>query len=130
MQDLQQAQDFAKQRGADLTKESVSPSGLRHIDLAEGKGNSPRPSDRVKVHYTGWLTNGKKFDSSVDRREPASFKLNQVIAGWTEGVGSMKMGGKRLLIIPSNLGYGSAGAGGVIPPNATLLFEVELLEIG
>jgi len=130
MQDLTQAHDFAKQRGADLTKESVSKSGLRHVDLAEGSGNSPKATDRVKVHYTGWLTNGKKFDSSVDRREPASFKLNQVIAGWTEGVGTMKVGGKRLLIIPSDLGYGSSGAGGVIPPNATLVFEVELLAIG
>lgn len=130
MNEIQQAQDLAKKRGADITKEAVSNTGLRHFDLVEGSGNSPRPSDRVKVHYTGWLTDGKKFDSSVDRREPASFKLNQVIAGWTEGVGSMKVGGKRLLIIPPNLGYGSAGAGGAIPPHATLLFEVELLDVG
>ena len=130
MTDLKQAQDFIKQRGADVSQEKTTPSGLRHVDVQQGTGESPKSSDKVTVHYTGWLTNGKKFDSSVDRREPATFKLNQVISGWTEGVGSMKVGGKRLLIIPSELGYGSSGAGGVIPPNATLIFEVELLKIG
>ena len=130
MTDLEQAHEFAKQRGGDTTQEKVSATGLRHIDLEQGSGASPKSTDKVTVHYTGWLTNGKKFDSSVDRREPATFKLNQVISGWTEGVGSMKLGGKRLLIIPSDLGYGASGAGGVIPPNATLIFEVELLKIG
>ena len=81
------------------------------------------------MHYTGWLPDGTKFDSSVDRGSPAEFGLDQVIAGWTEGVGSMKVGGKRMLVIPPDLGYGSAGAGGVIPPDATLVFEVELLGI-
>jgi peptidylprolyl isomerase len=130
MTDLEQAREFVKQRGADVTQEQESTTGLRHVDLLQGTGASPKSTDKVTVHYTGWLTNGKKFDSSVDRREPATFKLNQVISGWTEGVGSMKEGGKRLMIIPSNLGYGANGAGGVIPPNATLIFEVELLKIG
>jgi peptidylprolyl isomerase len=106
-------------------------SGLEYIDLVPGSGPSPVAGKRVQVHYTGWLTNGKKFDSSVDRNEPFVFAIGvgQVIQGWDEGVLSMKVGGKRKLIIPANLGYGARGAGGAIPPNATLIFEVELLDV-
>ena len=112
-----------------LTK---TASGLGYVDLVEGTGPQPKTGDSVRVHYTGWLENGKKFDSSHDRREPLVFAVGrgQVIQGWDEGVGSMKVGGKRKLVIPATLGYGSQGAGGVIPPNATLIFEVELLGIG
>ena len=112
-----------------LTK---TPSGLGYVDLVEGTGPQPKTGDSVRVHYTGWLENGKKFDSSLDRREPLVFPVGRghVIKGWDEGVGSMKVGGKRKLTIPPHLGYGASGAGGVIPPNATLVFEVELLGIG
>jgi FKBP-type peptidyl-prolyl cis-trans isomerase FklB len=104
-------------------------TGLRYTDLVEGTGAMPPSStSRVKVHYSGWFVNGKSFDSSVDRGRPAEFPLNGVIAGWTEGVGSMKVGGKRKLIIPYDLGYGERGGRG-IPPRATLIFDVELLEI-
>lgn len=127
---LEQARTFAQSRGADLSKAHTSRTGLCHIDVTEGTGPSPKPTDKVTVHYTGWLPDGKKFDSSRDRGQPAAFGLNQVISGWTEGVGSMKVGGRRMLIIPPDLGYGAAGAGGVIPPNATLVFDVELLKIG
>jgi FKBP-type peptidyl-prolyl cis-trans isomerase len=104
-------------------------SGLKYRDIEAGDGASPEPSDTVRVHYTGWLLDGTKFDSSHDGGKPIEFPLTHVIKGWTEGVGSMKVGGKRLLLIPPDLGYGEAGAGGVIPPNATLKFEVELLDI-
>ena len=112
-----------------LTK---TASGLGYLDLVEGTGPQPKPGESVRVHYTGWLENGKKFDSSHDRREPLVFPIGkgQVIKGWDEGVGSMKVGGKRKLVIPANLGYGDQGAAGVIPPGATLIFEVELLGIG
>lgn len=113
------------------TKVVTTASGLKYSDLVVGKGASPVAGKKVKVHYTGTLENGKKFDSSVDRNEPFSFVIGvgQVIPGWDEGVMTMKVGGKRKLIIPSKLGYGAAGAGGVIPPNATLLFDVELLDV-
>ncbi|MBK8232566.1 MAG: FKBP-type peptidyl-prolyl cis-trans isomerase [Candidatus Eisenbacteria bacterium] len=109
----------------------TNPSGLQYEDLVVGTGPSPARGESVQVHYTGWLTDGSKFDSSKDRGTPFVFPLGmgRVIKGWDEGVASMKVGGKRKLIIPANLGYGAQGAGGVIPPNATLVFEVELLGI-
>jgi len=115
----------------DAKKTVTTASGLKYVDVVVGKGASPTAGKQVKVHYTGTLENGKKFDSSVDRKEPFSFTIGvgQVIPGWDEGVMSMKVGGKRKLIIPPNLGYGTQGAGGVIPPNATLLFDVELLDV-
>ncbi|MEW6074187.1 MAG: FKBP-type peptidyl-prolyl cis-trans isomerase [Planctomycetota bacterium] len=111
-------------------KWTEAPSGLKYFELREGDGPTPPdPTAKVKVHYTGWLVDGTKFDSSVDRGQPATFGLNQVIKGWTEGVGSMKVGGKRKLIVPFSLGYGVQGRGPTIPPKATLIFDVELLEI-
>ena len=115
----------------------TTDSGLKYIDTKVGDGATAKAGDTVVVHYTGWLTTdggktkGKKFDSSVDRGEPFTFPLGagRVIKGWDEGVAGMKVGGKRTLLIPPELGYGARGAGGVIPPNATLLFEVELLDI-
>jgi FKBP-type peptidyl-prolyl cis-trans isomerase len=110
---------------------NTTPSGLQYEDQAEGSGEAAKAGNSVEVHYTGWLTDGTKFDSSKDRGKPFSFKLGagQVIKGWDEGVAGMKVGGKRKLVIPPALGYGSRGAGGVIPPNAELVFEVELLGI-
>ena len=106
-------------------------SGLSYTDLVKGNGASPTSGKKVTVHYTGWLENGTKFDSSVDRSQPFVFRIGagEVIPGWDEGVMSMKVGGKRKLVIPSQLGYGPAGAGGTIPPNATLIFDVELLAV-
>jgi len=111
--------------------EKMTDSGLKYEDLVEGDGAVAAAGHTVKVHYTGWLTNGDKFDSSLDRNQPFGFSLGRgmVIRGWDEGVAGMKVGGKRRLTIPPQLGYGARGAGGVIPPNATLVFEVELLEI-
>lgn len=116
-------------------KTMTTASGLQIEDTKVGTGDSPKTGQTCVMHYTGWLydngTKGKKFDSSLDRGQPFRFKIGvgQVIKGWDEGVASMKVGGKRTLIIPAALGYGARGAGGVIPPNATLLFEVELLGI-
>lgn len=112
-------------------KEGVktTDSGLQYKIIEEGTGEVPQPTDIVTVHYTGKLVDGTVFDSSVERGEPATFPLNGVIQGWTEGLQLIKEGGKAELYIPSNLGYGARGAGGVIPPNATLIFEVELLSI-
>ncbi|MEW5789676.1 MAG: FKBP-type peptidyl-prolyl cis-trans isomerase [Pseudomonadota bacterium] len=109
----------------------TTASGLVIEELVLGEGAEAQPGQAVSVHYTGWLTNGSKFDSSVDRNEPFDFPLGRgyVIRGWDEGVAGMKVGGKRKLTIPPDLGYGPRGAGGVIPPNATLVFEVELLGV-
>ena len=118
-----------------MTSTVTTPSGLQIKDITVGSGASPKPGQTCVMHYTGWLyVDGKKtskFDSSVDRKEPFEFPIGQrrVIAGWDEGVASMKVGGKRELIIPPALGYGARGAGGVIPPNATLMFDVELLAV-
>ena len=116
-------------------KTMTTSSGLQITDSKVGTGATPKPGQTAVVHYTGWLyqdgAKGKKFDSSVDRGQPFQFSLGakQVIAGWDEGVAGMKVGGKRTLIIPPELGYGARGAGGVIPPNATLIFDIELLDL-
>jgi peptidylprolyl isomerase len=120
---------------AQAAKTMTTASGLQIADSKVGTGATPKPGQTCVMHYTGWLyengAKGKKFDSSVDRGEPFEFPIGQrrVIAGWDEGVASMKVGGKRTLIIPPALGYGARGAGGAIPPNATLIFEVELLDV-
>jgi peptidylprolyl isomerase len=117
------------------SKMKTTPSGLQYEDTVEGTGASPKTGQTCVMHYTGWLwensAKGKKFDSSLDRGRPFEFPLGQgrVIKGWDEGVATMKVGGKRTLLIPPSLGYGARGAGGAIPPNATLLFEVELLGV-
>lgn len=110
---------------------TTTASGLQFEDTKEGTGAEAKAGQHVQVHYTGWLTDGKKFDSSKDRGQPFGFKLGggHVIRGWDEGVEGMKVGGVRKLTIPPELGYGARGAGGVIPPNATLVFEVELLGV-
>ncbi|MBI4723426.1 MAG: FKBP-type peptidyl-prolyl cis-trans isomerase [Candidatus Stahlbacteria bacterium] len=112
-------------------KEVTTASGLKYVDLVTGTGAEAKPGMSVSVHYTGWLTNGTKFDSSKDRGTPFTFGLGagQVIKGWDEGVAGMKVGGKRKLTIPSELGYGTRGAGADIPPNSVLIFEVELLSV-
>ena len=117
----------AKPKGAP----TKTASGLEYWDLKKGTGAEAKSGQVVKVHYTGWLVDGKKFDSSVDRNEPFRFALGagEVIKGWDEGVAGMKVGGKRQLRIPPELGYGQRGAPGAIPPNATLIFDVELLGI-
>lgn len=126
---------FAREDEKKEPKMTKTKSGLQYEDVKEGTGTSPKTGQTAVVHYTGWLwqdgAKGKKFDSSLDRGQPFSFPVGagRVIKGWDEGVATMKVGGKRMLIIPPDLGYGARGAGGAIPPNATLLFEVELLEI-
>ncbi len=114
-----------------MSQEITTDSGLKYIDLVAGEGATPQSGQGVSVHYTGLLENGKKFDSSHDRNKPFNFTIGigRVIQGWDEGVMTMQVGGKRKLIIPPELGYGAQGAGGVIPPNAILIFEVELLAI-
>jgi len=128
-----QAAPAAAAPAATAAQEKIvtTASGLKYEDLTVGEGAEAKSGDRVEVHYTGWLENGTKFDSSVDRGKPFPFPLGagRVIKGWDQGVAGMKVGGKRKLIIPPALGYGERGAGGVIPPNATLIFEVELLKI-
>ena len=116
---------------AENNQDVTTPSGLKYLDQVVGTGEVAVAGKTVNVHYTGWLENGKKFDSSVDRGQAFSFPLGagRVIKGWDEGVQGMKVGGKRKLTIPSNLGYGPQGAGGVIPANATLIFDVELLGV-
>lgn len=121
-------------KGSDNTtgkNEITTSSGLSYMDEVVGTGEVAVAGKTATVHYTGWLENGKQFDSSVDRGQPFSFRLGagQVIKGWDEGVQGMKVGGKRKLTIPANLGYGARGAGGIIPPHATLIFNVELLGV-
>jgi FKBP-type peptidyl-prolyl cis-trans isomerase FkpA len=128
---LTAATPTARAAGATMT----TPSGLKIIDTKVGTGAQPKQGQTAVVHYTGWLDNngtkGAKFDSSLDRGEPFEFAvgMGQVIKGWDEGVATMKVGGKRTLVIPPKLGYGARGAGGVIPPDATLIFDVELLDV-
>jgi len=130
------ATEDAKQRGEAFLAENAQregvvalPSGLQYEIIEDGKGASPKKSDTVTVHYRGTLIDGTEFDSSYKRGRPATFKLNRVIKGWTEGLQLMKEGGKRRLFIPSNLAYGKRGAGNLIGPGETLIFEVELIRI-
>lgn len=135
VQMAQAAADLAPSSETDAMSDETlvtTDSGLQYVEVVEGTGAMPQPGQRVTVHYTGTLEDGTKFDSSRDRGRPFTFQIGvgQVIKGWDEGVGTMRVGGQRKLVIPSELGYGSRGAGGVIPPNATLIFDVELLRIG
>ena len=116
---------------AEEEKPTVTSSGLQYLDLVKGSGREAHVGETVSVHYTGWLKDGTKFDSTVDRGQPFSFRLGagRVIKGWDEGVVGMNIGSKRKLIIPPHLGYGARGAGQKIPPNATLIFDVELLDL-
>jgi FKBP-type peptidyl-prolyl cis-trans isomerase FkpA len=120
-----------RQKSKEFVMSVTTASGLQYEDITEGSGEQATAGQMVSVHYTGWLTDGQKFDSSKDRNQPFEFTLGagMVIKGWDEGVQGMKVGGVRRLTIPPQLGYGARGAGGVIPPNATLVFEVELLGV-
>jgi FKBP-type peptidyl-prolyl cis-trans isomerase FkpA len=122
---------FNPSLGVDTTAMTKTPSGLRYQDVARGQGAEAKAGQTVSVHYTGWLPNGEKFDSSRDRNQPFGFRLGagEVIAGWDEGVAGMKVGGRRKLVIPPDLAYGTAGAPPDIPPGATLVFDVELLDV-
>jgi FKBP-type peptidyl-prolyl cis-trans isomerase len=122
---------FSAELGIDTTALTRTASGLRYVDVAQGQGEEASPGRAATVHYTGWLTNGKKFDSSRDHGEPFTFTIGaqQVIAGWDEGVAGMRVGGRRKLVIPADLGYGAAGAPPDIPPNAVLVFDVELIDV-
>jgi FKBP-type peptidyl-prolyl cis-trans isomerase len=128
---LDRVTDSRAAAGEKKEKVVMTASGLKYVDTKEGTGATAAKGDMVEVHYTGWLKDGTKFDSSKDRGKPFAFQLGagQVIKGWDEGVQGMKVGGERKLIIPSNLAYGPRGAGGVIPPNADLTFQVELLKV-
>lgn len=135
-EDLMVEEDMsAEEPATEETSEDTlvtTESGLQYEEIVEGTGAMPQKGQRVTVHYTGTLEDGTKFDSSRDRNRPFSFTIGvgQVIKGWDEGVATMRVGGQRKLVIPPELGYGARGAGGVIPPNSTLLFDVELLRIG
>ena len=122
---------FAPALGVDIAKMTRTKSGLHFQDLVVGNGTEAKAGQQARVHYTGWLPNGSKFDSSKDRNDPFEFRLaaRQVIAGWDEGVAGMKIGGKRKLVLPPALGYGTRGAPPDIPPNAVLVFDVELLGV-
>jgi FKBP-type peptidyl-prolyl cis-trans isomerase len=122
---------FSASLGVDTAAMTKTPSGLRYQELTPGQGEAAKAGQAVSVHYTGWLPNGEKFDSSRDRDEPFGFRLGagEVIAGWDEGVAGMKVGGRRKLVIPPELAYGTAGAPPDIPPGATLVFDVELLDV-
>ncbi|HEY3012158.1 MAG TPA: FKBP-type peptidyl-prolyl cis-trans isomerase [Gemmatimonadales bacterium] len=122
---------FSAALEVDTTAMTKTPSGLRYQDVSTGQGAEATAGKTVSVHYTGWLPNGEKFDSSRDRNQPFGFTLGagQVIAGWDEGVAGMKVGGRRKLVIPPDLGYGTAGAPPDIPPGATLVFDIELLNV-
>lgn len=122
---------FSAELGIDPASLTALPSGLKYQDLSSGQGSEATEGKTAVVHYTGWLTSGQKFDSSRDRGEPFAFRIGagQVITGWDQGVAGMKVGGRRKLVIPAELGYGQAGAPPVIPPGATLVFDVELLEV-
>ena len=131
-QDVTQTDTKGKSMAEEIIGEEITTSsGLKYIDEVIGTGKTPEKGGKIKVHYTGTLENGTKFDSSHDRNKPIEFALGvgQVIPGWDEGISTMREGGKRKLIIPPELAYGERGAGGVIPPNATLIFDIELLDI-
>lgn len=125
------AKGFSASLGVDTTTMTKAPSGLWYTDVAVGQGDSAVPGRTVTVHYTGWLPNGSKFDSSRDRGEPFAFTLGagQVISGWDEGVKGMRVGGRRKLVLPPAMAYGEAGAPPAIPPGATLVFDVEVLKV-
>jgi FKBP-type peptidyl-prolyl cis-trans isomerase len=129
--DRSSAGGFSAELGIDTAAMTKTPNGLQYQDVKVGQGAEAKRGSTAVVHYTGWLTDGKKFDSSRDRGTPFDFEVGagQVIAGWDLGVAGMKVGGQRKLMIPADLGYGAAGAPPVIPPGATLVFDVELLEV-